>query len=107
MNKIKLTLTSIIITFIFIFVSFLTYNLAEPKSYDFMTKHFVTKKLPFDKVKQTYGSDDIVLVIVDKDSASRYRWPWKRELYCDIFNYFLNYANEKVVVYDALITTLD
>lgn len=107
MNKIKNYLFTIIITFIFVFVSFLTYNLAEPKAYDFMTKHFVTQKLPFDKLKQTYGSDDIVLVIVDAKTVEKYRWPWKRETYCDIFNYFLNYADEKLVVYDALITTLD
>ena len=39
MNKLKSFLTILIITFIFIFVAFVTYNLAEPKAYDFMTKN--------------------------------------------------------------------
>ena len=65
MNKFKQTLFSIIITFIFVFVAFVTYNLAEPKAYDFMTKHFLTEKLPFDNLKKVNGSDDILLVVID------------------------------------------
>ena len=52
------------------------------------------------------GSDDIVLVVVDAKSVDRYRWPWKREFYCNIFEY-LKLANPKLIIHDALITTLD
>ena len=107
MNKIKSTLLSIIVIFIFIFVAFLTYNLAEPKAYDFMTKHALVKKLPFDINKKTYGSDDVVIVVVDAKTVEKYRWPWKRHTYCDIFNYFLNYADEKLIAYDAIISSMD
>ena len=104
--KIKNILIAITLILVFVFVSFITYNLAEPKAYDFMTKHFLTKKLPFDGHKKTYGSDDIVLVVIDAKTAEKYRWPWKRENYCKIFEYF-NYAKPKLIVYDAIITTLD
>ena len=97
--------------FLFSIIIFLTiygflYNLVEPKAYDFMTKHFVTKKLPFDNHKKIYGSDNIVLVIIDAKTVEKYRWPWKRESYCKIFEYF-NIAKPKLIVYDAIITTLD
>ena len=107
MNKLKTFFFTTIITFIFVFVAFVTYNLAEPKAYDFMTKHVLTKRLPFDKNKKIYGSDDIVLVVIDSKTVEKYRWPWKRDLNCKIFEYFLKYANEKVVTYDAIITALD
>ena len=106
MIKIKNILITIAIILVFIFVSFVTYNLAEPKAYDFMTKHFLTSKMPFDKYKKIYGSDDIVLVVIDAKTVEKYRWPWKRESYCKIFEYF-HYAKPKVIIYDAIITTLD
>ncbi|MBQ7763832.1 adenylate/guanylate cyclase domain-containing protein [bacterium] len=106
MNKFKQILLSIIITFIFVFVAFVTYNLAEPKAYDFMTKHFLSQKIPFDKYKKVYGTDDIVLVVIDAKTAEKYRWPWKREAYCKIFEYF-KYVDTKLIVYDSIITTLD
>ena len=106
-NKLKTLLFTFIITFIFIFVAFVTYNLAEPKAYDFMTKHILIQKLPFDNNKKIHGSDDIVLVIIDSKTVEKYRWPWKRDLNCKIFEYFLKYANEKVLVHDSILVTLD
>ena len=106
MNKFKRIFFSVIIVVFFLLVAFLTYNLAEPKSYDFMIKHFLTKRMPFDTQKQIYGSDDIVLVVIDAKTVERYRWPWKREAYCPIFNY-LNYSKPKIIIHDAIITTLD
>jgi len=100
-------LFSIIFTFlVFSFIYILSYNLAEPKAYDFMTKHYLTKNLFFDTNKKVYGSDDILLVVIDAKTVEKYRWPWKRENYCKIFEY-LNYAKPKLIVYDAIITTLD
>ncbi len=106
MTKIKQAFTAIIIALIFIFVAFVTYNLAEPKAYDFMTKHVLTNKLPFDNYKKIYGSDDIVLVVIDAKTVEKYRWPWKREMYCKIFEYF-HYAKPKVIVHDSILVTLD
>lgn len=107
MNKIKLYLSAFIIILVFVFVYFATYNFAEPRAYDYMTKKVLTQRLPFDKFKKVHGSDDIVLVVIDDQTAVKYRWPWKRELNCKIFEYFYNYAKPKVVVYDALLVTLD
>ncbi len=107
MNKIKLYLSAFIIVLVFVFVYFATYNFAEPRAYDFMTKIVLTKKLPFDKFKKVHGSDDIVLVVIDDKTAEKYRWPWKREVNCKIFEYFSNYTQPKLLVYDALIITLD
>ena len=106
MNKIKFAFLSIIVILALIFVYFVTYNFAEPKAYDYMTKHVLTEKLPFDN-KQVYGSNDIILIVIDAKTVEKYRWPWKRELNCKIFEYFLKYAHPKVVVHDSIIATLD
>ena len=89
MEKLKNIFFFTIILLLLYFVYFVTYTFVEPKAYDYMTKHVLTEKLPFDKEKYTYGSADIVLVVIDEETAQRYRWPWKRELFCKIFNYFL------------------
>ena len=107
MNKIKFAFFTIIILLVLSFVYFVTYNVVEPRAYDFMVKNVLTEKLPFDNKKQIFGSGDIVLVVVDDKSAQRYRWPWKRDLYCKIFGYFKDYSAPKVVVHDANILNLD
>ena len=107
MNKIKFAFSSIIVILFLVFVYIITYTFVEPKAYDFMTKHVLTERLPFDTHKQTYGSDDVVVVVIDTKSAERYRWPWKRELLCKIFNYFNDYTSAKAIVYDANISSLD
>ena len=84
MNKIKFAFSSIIVILFLVFVYIITYTFVEPKAYDFMTKHVLTERLPFDTHKQTYGSDDVVVVVIDTKSAERYRWPWKRELLCKL-----------------------
>ena len=107
MNKIKFAFLSIIVLLFLTFVYFITYTFVEPKAYDFMTKHVLTERLPFDTHKQTYGSDDVVVVVIDTKSSERYRWPWKRELLCKIFNYFNDYTEAKSIIYDANISSLD
>lgn len=54
-----------------------------------------------------YGSDDVVLVMVDDKSTMEYRWPWQRKIYCDIFEYFNNYAKESVILFDMLVDSSD
>lgn len=53
------------------------------------------------------GSKDIVIVVIDDESLNRIRWPWKREMYNKIFEYFHKYTMAKVVGFDATITTPD
>ena len=107
MNRIKLTLSFIIIALVFIFVSYITYNSLEAKAYDYMIEHVTTQKLPFDKYKQVYGSDDIVLIMIDAKTVEKYRWPWKRETNCKIFEYLHKYTKTKAVVHDSILATLD
>lgn len=107
LNKVKLAFFGVILVIILGVVYLLSYNLAEPKAYDFMVKNVLINKLPFDNTKQVYGSDDIVIVIIDAKSVGKYRWPWKRELYCKLMNYFSKKTEAKVVVYDSIINTLD
>ena len=45
-------------------------------------------------------------MVIDAKTVEKYRWPWKRESYCKIFNY-LNSAQPKIIIHDAIITTLD
>lgn len=98
MNGIKSFFVFVIVG-IFLLVSFWVANcFFEPKAYDFMMRAFAANRP---------GSDNIVLVVIDDDSISRYRWPWKRELYANIFNYLNTVSNPKVIVHDAIISSLD
>ncbi len=107
LNRIKAVFFSILILIGLIFVYFVTYNFVEPKGYDFMIRHALTEKLPFDNTKQIHGSDDIVLVVIDSKTVDKYRWPWKRELNCKIYEFFSKYANPDIVIHDSIIATLD
>ena len=107
MKKFKITLLSIFICLILWCIASITYNSLEPKAYDFMIKNVLNEKLPFDKYKNVYGHDDVVLVVIDHDSLQQYRWPWKRELNCKIIDYFAKYAKPKVLIHDSILTALD
>ncbi len=107
MNKLKIAFFSIVIISILALTAFITYTFAEPKAYDFMMKNVTTERLPFDNSKNIYGHDDIILVVIDNKSVERYRWPWKRDLNCKIFEYFSEYAKPKIMVHDAILTTID
>ncbi|MCM1264594.1 MAG: adenylate/guanylate cyclase domain-containing protein [Candidatus Gastranaerophilales bacterium] len=70
----------------------------EPKAYNYMVKTFTANKA---------GSDNIVLIVIDDKSIGRHRWPWKRNLYCGIYNYFREYTKAKVVISDSIVTSND
>ena len=107
MNKLKFAIFTIIVLLALYFVYFVTYTFVEPKAYDYMVKHVLTEKLPFDGKKQIYGSGDVILVMIDAKTAGKYRWPWKRETNCKLFEYFIKYAHPKVLVHDSILTSLD
>ena len=52
-------------------------------------------------------SKDVSLVIIDNKSLESYRWPWARALYGEIFEYFTDYTQAKVVVFDSVLNSLD
>ncbi len=107
MKHFKFAIFSLLIVLLLSFTAYLTYNFAEPKAYDFMVKHVMTERLPFDETKNIYGHDNVVLVVIDGESLEKYRWPWKRDLNCKIFDYFNEYAKPKVFIHDAIVTSLD
>ena len=73
-------------------------NFLEPKAYNYMVRTFTAVK---------EGSDDIVLIVIDDKSIGRYRWPWRRNLYCGIYNYFKEYTKCRVIVSDSIVTSKD
>ena len=107
MKKFKAIILSLLLILIVSLVYFISYNVAEPKAYDFMVKNVLTQKFPFDKSKNVYGHNDIVLVVVDEKTVNKYRWPWKRELYCKIYDYFSKYTDAKIIIHDALVIADD
>lgn len=70
----------------------------EPKAYNYMIKTFTANK---------HGSSDIVLIVIDDKSIGRHRWPWKRNLYCSIYDYFKEFTKCKVIVSDSIVTSND
>ena len=107
MSKIKLILSTLLVIIGFILVYHFTYNMVEPKAYDVMTRNVLAEKLPFDNNKKVYGSDNVVLVVIDEKTSEKYRWPWKRDLYCKLFDYFYSYTDEKVIIHDTIMGALD
>ncbi|MBQ4647108.1 MAG: adenylate/guanylate cyclase domain-containing protein [Candidatus Gastranaerophilales bacterium] len=69
------------------------------KSYNIMSKLTLNNKTP---------SNEVLLVAIDDKSLHEIgRWPWKREYYLEIFDYFENYTNAKLMGYDGLIMAPD
>ncbi|MBQ8634856.1 adenylate/guanylate cyclase domain-containing protein [bacterium] len=89
----------LVFAFIFLVVYALTSNFLQLKSYNIMNKITVNNRL---------ASDDVLLVVIDDKSLHEIgRWPWKREYYLEIFDYFENYTNAKFMGYDGLIMAPD
>lgn len=101
MKSVK-NLKSLIIVFsilLFMCVAyFISIKFFELKAYNYMVKNFTANK---------HGSDNIVIIAIDDKSLNRIRWPWKREMYNKIFEYFYQYSMAKVVGFDATIATPD
>ena len=89
----------LVFAFIFLVVYALTSNILQLKSYNIMNKMTVNNRL---------ASDNVLLVVIDDKSLHEIgRWPWKREYYLEIFDYFENYTNAKLMGYDGLIMAPD
>ena len=98
MKFLKALLVFISITFFMLVAYSISNNFFEPKAFNFMVKNYTANKV---------ANNDTVIVVIDDKSIGRYRWPWKRELYCNIFEYFNEYAKPKVIVNDSIFSTLD
>ena len=88
-----------VFAFIFLVVYALSANFLQLKSYNVMNKL---------TVKDRIASDEVLLVVIDDKSLHEIgRWPWKREYYLEIFDYFENYTNAKLMGYDGLVMAPD
>lgn len=81
-----------------IFVILISWQFFEPNAYNFMVNNFTARST---------GSDDIVLIVIDDKSIEQFRWPWQRNLYAKIFEYFNDYAQAKLIGFDAILSSLD
>lgn len=89
----------LVFAFIFVVIYALTSNFLQLKSYNIMSKFSVDRR---------NVSNDILLIVIDDKSLQEIgRWPWKREYYLEIFDYFENYTNAKLMGYDGLIMAPD
>ncbi len=79
------------------FVVTLSLNVFEQNAYDWMLRKFTAVKP---------ASSEVVVIVVDDKSVGRVKFPWKRQMYGQIFEY-LNMAGARVVGFDALVRNLD
>ena len=63
-----------------VLITIVSWQFFEPFAYNFMVKNFTAQKT---------GSDEIVLIVIDDKSIEKHRWPWKRHLYANIFEYLI------------------
>lgn len=90
------SLIILIFTVISIIVFYLTNSLLDNRVNDFLTKVLTN-------IRNIRGSDEIVLVVIDKKSLAQRSWPWSRDLFTDIFNYIEKDSGAKCIVFDNLI----
>ena len=97
-NQIKLILTIFFLIFAGI-VFCLSNELSESNVSDFFISKLVSHK--------AHGSEDIVLVVIDDASLEKIRWPWRRDLYSEMFDFLENKAGAKIVFFDAVLSSPD
>lgn len=87
------------IVLIFVF-SILTLMFLEQSAYNFIISNFAANKS---------GSRDIIEIIVDDASTQHpsYKWPWTKDKYADILDYFDSYAHPKIIGMDMNVVTFD
>ena len=74
------TIICIILIVVLSFIYFLSRNNIDSKVNDYFIKLFA-------RIETVKASDDVVLVVVDDKSVDKINWPWKRDLFADIFEY--------------------
>ncbi len=90
--------TALVYLIIFLIVWFISYTFLFPNVYNFMLKAFSAME---------YGNPDTVIVAIDDKSIDKVRWPWKREMYAKIMNYFSEYTDLKIIGLDTVVKGSD
>jgi len=83
---------------IFFIVWFVSHLFLFPNVYNFMIKAFSATE---------NGNPQTVIVAIDDKSIDEIRWPWKRDLYAKIINYFAQYTDINVFGIDAVVKGTD
>lgn len=83
---------------IFLIIWFISHIFLFPNIYNFMIKNFSATKS---------GNPNTVIIAIDDKSIDEIRWPWSRDLYAKIINYFNEYTDINVLTYDAIIKGSD
>lgn len=83
-----------------IIFSILTLMFLEQSAYNFLISTFSANKS---------GSADIIEIIVDDASTQKvqFKWPWSKDKYADILEYFTNYTEAKIIGMDMNVVTFD
>ncbi len=84
--------------FLSVIIILISWQFFEPAVYNLMQEWFVARD---------NGSNEIVLIVIDDKSTEKYRWPWQRYLYAEIFEYLHDYSKPKLIGFDAILATLD
>ncbi len=87
---------------IYIFLVFVmlifSWKFVELKAYNHMVKTYSAQKV---------APKDTVLIVIDDKAVAKHRWPWKRELYGEIFEYLHDYAEPELIGFDAVLASTD
>ena len=90
-----------ILIFSFTIVAGITYHFSS-MFFDSKINDFVVKK-----TTDSIANDGTILVIIDDKSIGKIRFPWKRSLYADMFEFLKNTAHVKFILFDALLVSPD
>ncbi len=93
-----------IILYIFIIIALSVYAFSsaflDNRVNDFFIKAYTN-------IFNVQSSDNVVLVVLDDESLSKIKWPWKRNLFSHIFDYLEYDAKAAAVVFQNLISFTD
>ena len=96
----KLFTAKNVIAFIFVlilaFIYLFSFNFIDNKACDLFTRVHTN-------IAGKAHSDNVVLVLVDKKSLNKVSWPWKRNLFSDIFDYLEFISGAKVIAFQNLL----
>lgn len=91
---------------IFLFVIFIFFSIVVLSKFEFSFENSF-QDWYIRTFAQNSQMDNIKLIVIDEKSTERVRYPWPRYMYADIFSYLKEYANAKLIVFDAVIASYD
>lgn len=94
-RKNKLFYFSSFFIYLFLTVIFFIFSISVIEQYarSFYTSVFASSKPQ---------SDKIVEIVIDDYTVQKFKWPWTRDMYTDLFDYFSTYAYPKTIAMDSI-----